>query len=199
MACLSLRGSFTGAARPGPGALPVDSFVLHLLSLRGPVGRPAAAGAVLGELGSRQGTSQLPVSRWGWGSTGGSALNFSVSRRRTGQVPHSELGAGQGPSVGPQNNILVFTLDTEQPLNGKEACVPPPAATVAPAVPAPHRAAFVFGIQSVIGVSGCRCAHFEFPGFLSAASTQTTIFNPKCFFPSLPSSFINKGFPLSVW
>lgn len=41
------------------------------------MGQSAVAGAVLGELGSSLGTSQMPMSRWGWGeSTGGSALEF---------------------------------------------------------------------------------------------------------------------------
>ena len=98
------------------------------------------------------------------GSTGGSALEFQCFKEKNRPGASPEQGAGQGPSVGPQNNILVFTLDTEQPLNGKEACVPPSAATP-PAVPAPHRAAFVQDPECKIGVSGCRCAHFEFPGF----------------------------------
>ena len=97
-----LRASFTGAsARSGLEPLLVDSLCCIWLSLEGPVGRPAVAGAVLGELGSRQGTSQLPVSRWGWGDPLVDApLNFSVSRRRTGQVPHQSRGQGRGPVLG---------------------------------------------------------------------------------------------------
>lgn len=166
------------------------------------MGRSAVAGAVPGELGSRPGTSQLPVSRWGWGNPLVEApLNFGVSRGRTGQAPppkpwnHVTRAGGRAGAqcwATEQHNILVFSLDTEQPLNGKEARVPPSAATL-PAVPVPHRAAFVWGPECKIGVSGCRVHISNFLAFISCA-TQTTIFNPKCFlpFPS-PSCFINEG------
>ena len=52
------------------------------------MGRSAVAGTVPGELGSRPGTSQLPMSRWGWENPLVEApFNFGVSRGRTGQVP----------------------------------------------------------------------------------------------------------------
>lgn len=73
-----LRGSFIGTStRSSLEPLLVDSLCCIWLSLEGPVGQSAVAGAVLGELGSSLGTSQMPMSRWGWGeSTGGSALEF---------------------------------------------------------------------------------------------------------------------------
>lgn len=160
-----LRGSFTGASAVRPGAPPGRFFVLHLAFSGGACGPTCCGRGSTGGVGLKIGDITASCVQMGMGgSTGGSALEFQCFEEKYRPGASPELGAGQGPSVGPQNNILVFTLDTEQPLNGKEACVPPSAATP-PAVPAPHRAAFVLDPECKIGVSGCRCAHFEFPGF----------------------------------
>lgn len=201
-----LRGSFSGTStRFNLEPLLVDSFCCIWLSLEeacGPIccGRDSTRGVGLKTGGSwAQDLSCLCTDGDGrihwWKRLSISAFQGEEQARclclSHGTVS-PELGAGQGPSVGPQNNILVFSLDTEQPLNGREARVPPSAATP-PAVPAPHRAAFVWGPECKIGVSGCRVHISNFLVFISCA-TQTTIFNPKCFlpFPS-PSCFISEG------
>lgn len=67
------------------------------------------------------------------GPLGGSTLECKCLEVKQGlgdPVPHHgashrSRGEEQGPAPAPQNNILVFTLDIEKPLNGKETCALP--------------------------------------------------------------------------
>lgn len=125
-------------------------------------------------LSSRQGCrSCLSVSSWGQDPSGGSALEFKCFKMKKGlgdSIPSHraislECWGSRGPASAPQNNILVFTLDTEKPLSGKETSAP---SLRSPASRRPRRLTVQLlfgGLGCKIGVAGCRCAHFEFPGF----------------------------------
>lgn len=59
--------------------------------------------------------------------------------------PPGAPGEGPGPAPALRNNTLVFTLDTEKPLNGKETCAPSLRSQASRRPQARHSAAFVRG------------------------------------------------------